>query len=617
MIDRLPADREKTVDREGSVVNRLNQWRRLAVLLCAAGLAFVGTIAIAPSPVSAADPWTITQLTNNRFEDAEPSADAGRVAWTRTQREVWDYWAEQDNDILLKDLSTGVTSNVSSSPGRGDLGAVLRGNLLVWQTYDEPVARLLVRDLAGASTVTLATSEIDDMPGVSDGRYVAWAGRPVSKTEPVGFDREIFLYDSMTGLATQVTDNDQEDHQPALGGGTLVWVSDEPSPNKPASWQRLEGEVFVYDLVTRATVRVERPGLYGWDPATDGRRVVFVSHSELGGNVFVYDLESGTTARLTDDPPGGERPRIEGDAVVWLRTVVDSPFWAIFLHDLSSGVTTRVGGGINISSVEMRGRQIVWQGWAGRDWEVFHHDMATGTTTMLANPGATNGSPHLDGDRVVWAGGDGHDGEIYTAVPASQAPPDTFRDVPGMYPYRTAVEAMAEAGVIAGYDVPTGREFRPGSLVTRAQFVKMLVGSFALPVYEGLGSTFTDLGPNDPTTLFPHDYIATAVTYGITNGTAPGRFSPYANISRAQLATMVVRAAQRVHPELLLSLEDDYYVHVLSDFDPTHAPNWDLAGFNGLFGGLIGYGKGDPWQSATRGEVAQVVWNLQGLLEPQ
>lgn len=587
-----------------------------------AGLALVGLLMSGSSVATAADPWTVTQLTNNRFEDAQVSADAGRAAWTRTQREVWDYWAEPDNDILLKDLSTGVTSNVSNSPGRADSAAVLRGDLLVWADFEEdlrePDHRLLLRDLAGDSTVVLATGEIESMAGASDGRYVAWAGRPASTTGFEGFDREIFLYDSSTGSTVQVTHNDVEDGWPDTAGGTLVSVRAAPSLDPAVPYEGLVGAVGVYDLATKETATIELPGLMLGRPRTDGRRIVFSGGDGSGSSIFVNDLATGNPTPISAGLSWAQNPQIEGDAVVWLTPVGGSSLDALYLHDLASGRTERLADEVGSDSVELRDGQVVWRRKAGLGWEVFHHDITSGVTTKLADAGIIAMGPvRIDGGRIVWTRSDGHDGEVYMAVPATAAPPATFRDVPGMHPYRTAIEAASTAGSIEGYVVPSGREFRPGALVTRAQFVKMLVGALGLPVSEGPGVAFADLGPNDPATLFPHDYIATALAFGITNGTAPGRFSPYRNISRAQLATMVVRATRRVHPGLILPLEADYYVHTPSTFDPTHAPNWDLAEFNGIFGGLGGYPRGDPWQPAARGEVAQVLWNLQGLLEPQ
>lgn len=43
---------------------------------------------------------------------------------------------------------------------------------------------------------------------------------------------------------------------------------------------------------------------------------------------------------------------------------------------------------------------------------------------------------------------------------------------------------------------------------------------------------FTDLDPDDPTNLYPHEYVAAAPAAGITNGTRATTFSPWADISR-------------------------------------------------------------------------------------
>ncbi|MHB9115038.1 MAG: hypothetical protein ACYC6T_10685, partial [Thermoleophilia bacterium] len=46
--------------------------------------------------------------------------------------------------------------------------------------------------------------------------------------------------------------------------------------------------------------------------------------------------------------------------------------------------------------------------------------------------------------------------------------------------------------------------------------------------------------------------------------------------------------------------------------DPTHGYNAHLAEFNGLLTGIQGSGDVSAWayQPATRGEVAQILWNL-------
>ena len=49
------------------------------------------------------------------------------------------------------------------------------------------------------------------------------------------------------------------------------------------------------------------------------------------------------------------------------------------------------------------------------------------------------------------------------------------------------------------------------------------------------------LDPNDP--LYPAGYVAACAAAGITVGKTPDTFAPYDNITRAQLITMVARAA--------------------------------------------------------------------------
>ena len=45
-------------------------------------------------------------------------------------------------------------------------------------------------------------------------------------------------------------------------------------------------------------------------------------------------------------------------------------------------------------------------------------------------------------------------------------------------------------------------------------------------------------------------------------------------------------------------------------FDPIHGLGLRLAEYNGLLVGVLGFGADwDPWKYASRGEVAQMLWN--------
>lgn len=216
---------------------------------------------------------------------------------------------------------------------------------------------------------------------------------------------------------------------------------------------------------------------------------------------------------------------------------------------------------------------------------------------------------------VVEAGAAGlADAATSTEGAVSAAGGDAFSDVPAGHPYAVAIDALRESGVIAGY-LDGGRWlFKPDNPVLRAQFAKMICGALDLPVSEGQSAPFSDLGPNDPNDLYPNDYVAAVAARGITTGTAPGLFSPWSHITRAQLVTMAVRAANVLAPGVL-SIPPVNFTGTLGSFDPNHDSAMRTAEFNGLLAGLEGFGSTwDPWADASRGETAQILFKLMGVV---
>ncbi|OPZ79530.1 MAG: Endoglucanase precursor [Actinobacteria bacterium ADurb.Bin444] len=175
---------------------------------------------------------------------------------------------------------------------------------------------------------------------------------------------------------------------------------------------------------------------------------------------------------------------------------------------------------------------------------------------------------------------------------------------------------MWATGIIVGYEIGGNlSEFRPSESVLRAQFAKMLAGAVDLRAEENMISPFTDLGPDDPTSLYPHQYVAVAHANGIVAGLTPTTFGPWLNVARAQIISMMVRAASTLFPGALTE-PPTVWSGSLGDFSPTHGANTRIAEYNGLLQGLTGFGPSwDPWGNASRGEVAQMLWNLMQRLQ--
>jgi hypothetical protein len=206
---------------------------------------------------------------------------------------------------------------------------------------------------------------------------------------------------------------------------------------------------------------------------------------------------------------------------------------------------------------------------------------------------------------------------VWTFTVVAAGPPDTFVDVPPGAPYYTAIQGLYEADIVSGENGPLGPEFRPSNPVWRQQFAKMICGVLDLVVTEDMTSPFTDLGPDNPISLYPHEYVAAAYDNGITTGITPTTFGPYLEISRAQVITMGVRALQNLAPGTLAPAPLGFLATWDPSFSSIHGPNALLAEANGLLAGLgvdAAHPAGnlaalDPWGVMPRGEVAQFLWN--------
>jgi murein DD-endopeptidase MepM/ murein hydrolase activator NlpD len=149
-----------------------------------------------------------------------------------------------------------------------------------------------------------------------------------------------------------------------------------------------------------------------------------------------------------------------------------------------------------------------------------------------------------------------------------------FADVTRENPAFAAVQLLAQRGVISGFPNSAGGLplFRPDTLVSRAQFAKIIVGALGLPVTEADLCSFGDVPKSGPNDLYPDNFVAVAAKFGLTLGTStdPPLFEPYGLITRRQAGLMAARA------------------------DPALA--------DGI--------PGDPWAPATRGEIAILLAKL-------
>jgi subtilisin family serine protease len=167
-------------------------------------------------------------------------------------------------------------------------------------------------------------------------------------------------------------------------------------------------------------------------------------------------------------------------------------------------------------------------------------------------------------------------------------------------PYWYEIGYLASQEIVAG----TGDGlFHPSDALLRQQFAKIIVLTLNYSVTDDSTCPFVDV-QDVADDLYPYHYVAAAYTAGITVGTTPDHFSPYRTLTRAQLITMVARAAQLPEPP------SDYVTSFLN-FSAVHYPWARKAEYAGLLSRLVGMGYHYDFNApASRGEVCALLYSL-------
>lgn len=173
-----------------------------------------------------------------------------------------------------------------------------------------------------------------------------------------------------------------------------------------------------------------------------------------------------------------------------------------------------------------------------------------------------------------------------------------FNDLDGHWA-RGQVERLAELGIVDGY---LDGSFRPNDSINRVEFVTMLTRSVHLQAQGGL--TIADFIDYEQIPVWARPYVADAVSAGVVVGYADRSFRATNNITRAEMATMVMKSTGKP---------------VISDRSSTFAdeaqmPSWAqpfivAATEIGLVKGR-GNNKFSPNELTTRAEAATIMINL-------
>ncbi|OZQ70038.1 hypothetical protein CA596_24380 [Paenibacillus odorifer] len=186
-----------------------------------------------------------------------------------------------------------------------------------------------------------------------------------------------------------------------------------------------------------------------------------------------------------------------------------------------------------------------------------------------------------------------------TTVPTPSATPvvkPSLTDT-GSHWAAAAIEKAVAGGFVSGYPDNT---FRPNQKVNRVEFITMLARALQLPD-SGNTSSFKD---SAKIPAWAKSFVAQAVALQIISGYDDGTFRPTQELTRTELAVMVVRALGiTVDPKATLTFND------AKDVPAWAVPYIAAAADAGIVNG-IGQNRFAPNQVASRAEAVTIILNL-------
>ncbi|QCR31876.1 S-layer homology domain-containing protein [Lysinibacillus sp. SGAir0095] len=122
-----------------------------------------------------------------------------------------------------------------------------------------------------------------------------------------------------------------------------------------------------------------------------------------------------------------------------------------------------------------------------------------------------------------------------------------FKDVPKGHPYYGAIAALANAGIIKGFEDGT---YGMTKTLTRGQMAVIIKNAFDLEAGDAT-TPFKDIAKN------PYkEHITALFANGVTTGTTPTTFGAASNVTRGQFATFVVKAEAANAVEKVVDIKD-------------------------------------------------------------
>src|SRR2546426_2975233 len=266
----------------------------------------------------------------------------------------------------------------------------LRGTRLVWQDNRSGNWDVFTVDLAGGSAINLTAGQLaDQMKPATDGRYIVWQDRRNGNWD-------IFLHDlsadTTQPFATEIADQEN----PVVAAPWVVWQE-----NRSGQYDVVAKNIDTLEVVE---VSAGDPGVHDQiRPSISGTTIAFEDYRFGLGEIFTYDLATRAERRITNNINNQTQPTIEGTTVVWVDERNQNR--DLYMFDLVSGAEKRLTyTRTDESQPSLRSGRIAYVDYSAGpgDPAIALYRVVTRRALIITADPNRQEEPTTDADRVAW-----------------------------------------------------------------------------------------------------------------------------------------------------------------------------------------------------------------------
>jgi len=499
--------------------------------------------------------------------------------------------------------------------GPGDQAAPRTdGNYVVFEDNSAGTWAILARDLSAPNAV------FPIYRGAADARHPAISGNLVVWQDYRNGDWDIYgayLTGDQAGPSFAIFTGPGDQVNPAVSGSVVVWQSTLIT----------RADIVAEDLSNRQPFIVSNNTTTNLNPAIDGPNVVWQSQvptmtlgSRVGTpagvgqwDILGYDLQAGHAFTVSQSIGDKTNPAINGQVVAWQVYSTTQALWHIAGADLSTSteftVTTDLTSNQMLPAIV--GDTIAYQDDGDQTgdapfrhgrWGILALNRITRVRQRVSDALTDATRAAISTHRVVWNQATfAGDLDVYGTVCST-----SYADVhPSDYFYGP-VGWFACSGMLSGYACGgAGEPCDPANDSYFRPYTNITRGQLAkLIVLARSWPIDTTGGPHftdvPPTSPF-YGFVETAYNHGAISGYSDGTFRPGADVTRGQLTKIIVTA----QGWSIDTIGGPHFTDV-----PPAAPFYGFVETAYNHGVISGYADGTfrPGSTATRGQITKIVY---------